>query len=150
MNTTPPVFNVERHNQIIDQIEKHPETWKQNDWHCGTTHCYGGWAQVFSGAKPKHLTGIQDARVWLGLTGYQADIAFFSRNTLEFLKSLPELFSYDQDGYDRTGINQYGRNIYGNALYDGFDRYGCYSNGYDQYGLDKYNNRKPLFGMKNG
>jgi hypothetical protein len=150
-------FNIERHNQIIEQIEKHPETWKQNDWHCGTAHCYAGWAQVFSGKEIDDNTVVRDAREWLGLTKYEADTAFYSGNTLEFLKELPELFTYDKDGrdrygrdrngqdkegYDRNGRDRYGRDRYGRD-YFGRDREGFYRNGYNKYGLDKYNNRKP-------
>jgi hypothetical protein len=95
MNTSPPTFNIERHNQIIEQIEKHPETWDQSEWHCVTTHCYAGWAQIFSGKEPDSGTVIHDAKEWLGLTRRGVFIAFSGDNTLEFLKKLPEIFTYD-------------------------------------------------------
>jgi hypothetical protein len=105
---SPPTFNIERHNQIIEQIEKHPETWNQKLWHCGTTHCYAGWAQIFSGKEPDSITVIHDAIEWLGLTTREAIIAFNSDNTLDFLKKLPKFFTYDQDGYDRDGRDRIG------------------------------------------
>jgi hypothetical protein len=113
MNTSLPTFNIERHNQIIEQIESNPKTWNQEYWHCGTAHCYGGWAQVFSGREPNEHTVMRDAREWLGLTRYQADSAFNANNTLTFLKELPKLFSYDKDGFDRDGFNRYGCRVNG-------------------------------------
>ena len=44
-------MNIERHNQIIAKIEENPSCWNQAHWHCGTAHCYGGWAQILSGKK---------------------------------------------------------------------------------------------------
>jgi hypothetical protein len=129
MNTSPPTFNVERHNQIIEQIEKHPETWKQSEWHCGTAHCYAGWAQIFSGRKVCDTTARRDAIEWLGLTVYESFVAFSPSNTLELLKSIPKLFSYGRDGFNRDGV----------------DRNGYDWSGRDRYGFDRIQNRKNLY-----
>jgi hypothetical protein len=147
MNTSPPTFNIERHNQIIEQIEKHPETWHQGLWHCGTAHCYGGWAQVFSGRKVNDRTTKEDAVEWLGLTTHEANIAFSVHNSLKFLKRLPELFTYDQDGYDLLGYN---RNDF--RTKDGYyKKHPCYSFSRHNYNMadtrenweNIFNNRKP-------
>jgi hypothetical protein len=147
MDTPPPIFNVERHNQIIAQIEKHPETWNQKKWHFGTAHCYGGWAQIFSGKEINEKTARKDAMEWLGLTEVEVPIAFNGFNTLEFLKKLPELFTYDKNGYsldgfdrdgrDREGYDRDGRDPYGYNRY-GWDRLGYDRDGRDPYGYNRY------------
>ena len=37
--------------KAMNQILEHPETWDQTVWHCGTSHCFGGWVQIFGGHK---------------------------------------------------------------------------------------------------
>ena len=93
-------MNIERHNQIIAKIEENPSCWNQKEWHCGTAHCYGGWAQILSGKNADIRAVRRDARQWLGLSSFEADRAFSSVNTLEYLKSLPEMFSSNRDGLD--------------------------------------------------
>ena len=119
-------MNIERHNQIIAKIEENPSCWNQAHWHCGTAHCYGGWAQILSGKKADIATSRRDARQWLDLSFWEAGISFSVFNTLEDLKNLPEMFSYNHDGYTHDGYT-----------HDGYDR-----DGYNRDGLDANLNTK--------
>ncbi len=136
---------------VMAQIEEHPEMWDQSSWHCGTSHCFGGWAQVLSGAQITSDNVRHDARRWLGLTCREADLLFRGGNTLEKLREYVDalvsddygldgygLDGYDRDGYDRNG---YDRNGYDRNGYDdgGRDRDGYDRNGYDRDGLDSLN-----------
>lgn len=46
-------FNKQLADQVLAQIEAHPETWDQTDWRtqrdCGTAYCFAGWAVEMSG-----------------------------------------------------------------------------------------------------
>jgi hypothetical protein len=159
-------MNIERHNAIIARIEADPSCWKQSSWHCGTSHCYGGWAQIESGKPANDSTARGDAREWLDLNRYEAEYAFAGNRTLAELKALPERFNlagydragynrdgydrdgrdragYDRDGFDRYGLDRDGRDRAGYDL-DGRDRAGYDRAGYDRDGLDKNNKRKPV------
>jgi hypothetical protein len=35
--------------RTLDQIEAHPETWKQHVWRCDTGMCFAGWAAELAG-----------------------------------------------------------------------------------------------------
>lgn len=39
-------MRVKRLREIVDYIEKHPEHWDQSTWHCDTSHCVAGFAQI--------------------------------------------------------------------------------------------------------
>lgn len=39
-------MNKERCEQVLQWIEAHPENWNQEAWHCGTTHCFAGVAEM--------------------------------------------------------------------------------------------------------
>ena len=39
-------MNYENYCKVLEQIELHPEQWKQISWHCGGAHCFAGWAEV--------------------------------------------------------------------------------------------------------
>lgn len=67
-----PVPNKERLEAVLEQINKHPKTWIQSDWHCGSSHCFMGWAQVMSGKRPDDDKALADGAKWLGLTHTEA------------------------------------------------------------------------------
>lgn len=113
-------MNIENFQRVFDQIKTHPETWDQKQWHCGSTHCFAGWAQVLAGKNENEKTVQRDARVFLDMSPADA-VYYFSpaRTIAEFEASLDT--GYTHDGYDRDGYHRYG---------------------YDRDGLDKYNKPK--------
>jgi hypothetical protein len=156
-------MNKENFKKVLDHIEAHPETWDQATWHCGTSHCFAGWAQIMSGKEADQKTVVGDAREWLDLSS--ADAAWFFRGDAklqDFRNALSEEGGYNRDGYNRAGYNRdgydcngydcdgynrfgynrlgYNRDGYNRAGYDcaGYDRAG-----YDCDGLDRNNKRRP-------
>jgi hypothetical protein len=145
-----PAIQADNLRAVLAKIEAHPETWYQASWHCDTTHCFGGWAQILSGCEQTERAAQvrRDARRWLGLTRYEADLLFAGQNTLQRIRELVEQFTspgagYDRDGYDRAGYNRdgYDRAGYDRDGYDraGYDRDGYDRDGYDEDGLDSQN-----------
>ena len=147
--------NIENCKLVLKQIKEHPETWNQKKWHCGTSHCFAGWAQILSGKEPDQFTVRKDARVFLGLSRPEANYYFAGSRTLEELETVTKDFydqdgldpdgynqeGYDQEGYDHRGYNCYGYNWEGYNCY-GFNREGYNQEGYDDDNLDKNNNPK--------
>jgi hypothetical protein len=41
--------NKELLQKVVDAIREHPDQWDQTTWHCGTSHCVAGWAEILSG-----------------------------------------------------------------------------------------------------
>lgn len=102
-------MNVQRLQDIIDYIKRHPEEWEQGLWHCGTTHCIAGFAQVARWRSIGYCDGqiremikdiiedtdlydqeadvAPDAREWLEITVYQGLNLFDAGNTLEYLQA---------------------------------------------------------------
>jgi hypothetical protein len=74
--------NIENLKRVIAHIEAHPETWRQDSGHCGTTHCFAGHAQIMSGCKANDETARRDARVFLDLSLGDADYLFSANRTL--------------------------------------------------------------------
>lgn len=70
------IMNKKNLARVMNQIIEHPETWDQSNWHCGTSHCFAGWAQVMSGKNPSDLSASDDAREWLGLGYYDSKWLF--------------------------------------------------------------------------
>ncbi|MDE2000739.1 MAG: hypothetical protein KGI52_17635 [Burkholderiales bacterium] len=141
---TYPPRNLERIKAILDHIEAHPETWNQRNWHCGTTHCFAGHAQLAAGMLANDKTVRADAREWLSLTRAEADYYFARARTLDQLREL--LVPLDADGYDHSGFNRAGFNRdghngdgYDRGGYDhsGFNRAGFNREGYDRAGYDR-------------
>lgn len=114
-----PIFRKDRHDAIIVKIKANPSCWDQSNWHC----CYAGHAQIDSGKTPDNKTARRDARIWLGLTKFEADYLFSKYRTLDQLESF--------------SIHEKRLNYLGNH---GFDKYAFDSNGFDRDGLDKDNN----------
>ena len=127
-------MNEEHYKHVLDKIKKNPKTWNQLHWHCKTTHCFFGHAQIEAGKAPNDDTVRRDAREYLELTAAEATwLASPKRTLADFESFLAEGWyrdGYNRDGYDRAGYNRYGYNRYG------YDR-----DGYDIDGLDR--NFKP-------
>lgn len=109
-----PKVNVELLDQVMAQIEAHPDAWDQTFWatqfiddtgnECGTAFCCAGWAVrlarpdlefVWQGQYAQRvedpaigMTGdIEDvAQRLLGITNGEADRLFDERNTLDDLR----------------------------------------------------------------
>jgi hypothetical protein len=127
----PITFNRENFERVLNHIKAHPETWKQDTWHCGTSHCFAGHAQIMAGNAPDSSTAQRDARIFLGLTRYEAIRLFaVSRSIADFEAFLSA--GYDRDGYDRDGYDR-----------DGYDSAGYNRAGYDSDGLDRDNAPRP-------
>lgn len=114
--------NVELAQQVLEQIEEHPDTWDQGYWaretaSCGTTHCFAGWAVALAEPDAQFAidfdglgTGVirRDGEPWeikdaaidlLGLTSWQADAMFWHSTTLdelrEYVRQLEETGSFE-------------------------------------------------------
>jgi hypothetical protein len=143
-------FNAANFAKVLEKIESCPAEWKQDSWHCGTKHCFAGWAQVLANKPVSNETVRRDARQFLGLTMAEADYLFAGHRTLEDFKSYNRA-GYNRAGYDRAGYNRagydrdgYNRDGYNRAGYnrDGYDRDGYDRDGYDRDGLDRNNQPK--------
>jgi hypothetical protein len=42
-------MNRKNFQTVLDKIKSDPDSWYQASYHCGTTHCFAGWAQILSG-----------------------------------------------------------------------------------------------------
>jgi hypothetical protein len=140
-------MNRENFQKVLDQIQSHPETWKQSSWHCGTTHCFAGWAQILAGKSPDEDTVRRDARMFLELSLADADYLFAPHRPLsdfrEYLATNRAGYNsagYDSDGYDSDGYNSDGYNRAGYDS-DGYNSDGYNSAGYNRawYNSDGYN-----------
>jgi hypothetical protein len=133
-------MNKENVKKVLDAIKANPESWDQTQWHCGSSHCFAGHAQLMSGNPQDSRTTRRDARAFLDMSRVDADWAFAGHRTLDELK---ELLSdgYDRDGYDRDGYDRdgYDRDGYDRDSYnhDGYDHDGYDHDGYDRDGLDR-------------
>jgi len=79
-------MNKENLKAVIDHIKAHPETWDQQTYHCGSTHCLAGHAQIMSGMPENNNCAHRDAREWLGLSDDEADRLFNGNNTIPDLE----------------------------------------------------------------
>ena len=125
----------------VNYIITHPECWNQRVWHCGTSHCIAGLAQIRTGSPV--VDGPGNAATLYDLTPAQADWLFDTCRTLTELWqfAIAHLGGYDRDdrdragynraGYDRAGYNRDGRDR------DGYDRAGYNRDGYDRDGYDR-------------
>lgn len=113
-----PSINFQLLDEIIDHIEKHPETWNQQAWRCETGMCVAGWAvdmsEEFQWLNPEnpdddsvlqiHPDGgemaygdpHEPARQILGLTDMQAGELFAWANELKDIKAYRHIFEEDQ------------------------------------------------------
>ncbi len=127
--------NLENIKLVLDKIETNPECWDQKSWHCGTSHCFGGWAQILSGKEADSGTVRRDARIFFGFNRREAEYYFDGNRTLEELKAALLDF-YDQDGFDQDGFDQNGFNREGLDI-GGYNRDGYNVQGYDRRGYDR-------------
>ena len=96
--------NVELLQKTLDTIKANPQHWSQNSWHCGSSHCFAGFAELIANAVPietheddvlnmrriKKLgvsTPIEAERL-LGISDEDGDVLFYGYNTLEQLERM--------------------------------------------------------------
>ena len=44
--------NVELLQKTLDTIKANPDHWRQSTWHCGTSHCFAGFAELIAKGLP--------------------------------------------------------------------------------------------------
>lgn len=76
-------MNRENYKLVLDKIESDPNCWDQSEWHCGSKHCFAGWAQILSGKEPDAGTVHRDAVDFLDVSFWDAQYLFHGRRTLE-------------------------------------------------------------------
>ena len=90
-------INKELLQLTLNTIKANPKHWNQGKWHCGTTHCFAGFAYLLHMGLPLTtdeydlgedviLATKTIAVKILGITYYQANILFAPDNTLEDLE----------------------------------------------------------------
>jgi hypothetical protein len=145
-------LNRENFQKVLDKIESDPSCWKQDTWHCGTKHCFAGWAQVLSGKPVSNATVRRDARIFLGLTYTEANYLFSPYRKMQDFRDFLAGETYNRDGYNRDGYNRdgynhdgYNRAGYNRAGYnrDGYNHDGYDRDGYDRDGLNASNEPRP-------
>ena len=134
-------MNKENLQKVIDVIEDNPHSWNQKQWHCGTTHCFAGHAQILSGKKEDEITVRTDARIFLDMNFHKFNWVVSSIRTLEDFKSLLNDTDFDIEGFNIDGFDIDGFNCYGYAR-DGYDCNdhclpGYNSDGYNSDGVDR-------------
>jgi hypothetical protein len=86
----------------LDAVLAHPEHWDQKYWHCGTTHCFAGFAEMLRLGEnvsekcpmakysrdedAAGLVGHEETRLWLGLSVTDWSSITHAYNSLETLK----------------------------------------------------------------
>ncbi len=147
MEATTELRGPELARAVMNHILAHPESWNQRHWHCGTSHCFGGFCQIKGGREQTAEAG-SDAQELLGIGYWDARWLFESSRTLYELYSWTKAFieGYAEDGFDSAGFDSAGfdRAGYDSAGYDsagydsaGFDRAGYDSAGFDSAGFDR-------------
>jgi hypothetical protein len=88
--------------KTLEMVKANPDHWDQKHWHCGTSHCFAGFANLLQFELPAetHEDELEDinprldewsvgsATQWLGLTDYEARLLFSSTNRLEDLERI--------------------------------------------------------------
>jgi hypothetical protein len=112
----------ERLQKVVKWIETHPARWYQPSWHCGTSHCVAGVAQLFArgidldedfgdyemprdAAEDHGLDPMADASRWLGLTEPQYRGLFFYTNTLDFVDLRYRVAQIIESPYDYEAMS---------------------------------------------
>jgi hypothetical protein len=102
---------------ILSRIDADPSCWDQFTWHCGTSHCLAGHAQIDSGRSQSGTRAAAEGAHWLGMSPAVARWAFSSSRTLTELRSLLDYdvgsardpAGFDSDGFDSNGYACNGR-----------------------------------------
>lgn len=98
------VVNVELLQKTLDTIKANPQHWNQKVWHCGTSHCFAGFAELIANnlsvetgyeqiralklnSKLESHTG-RYAEKLLGISDEDGDVLFYGYNTLSQLESM--------------------------------------------------------------
>ena len=110
--------NVELLERTLATIKANPEHWYQKNWHCNSSHCFAGFAELLSFGLPIYLNVAalkEDKRLYepvncrvgfnwftkgnateaLGLTEEDATLLFAGGNLLEDLESVVNLLIKD-------------------------------------------------------
>lgn len=96
----------------INQILENPESWDQTEFHCGTSHCFGGWCQILSGnAKSRNVLG--ELPELLGITQAEASWVCYGDRLITEIHGFVDCLINDKEYFDRDGFSR-----------DGFDRAG--------------------------
>jgi hypothetical protein len=96
----------DRRRQVLEWIKANPQHWDQSDWHCQTSHCVAGVAEMFSlnldpvnphdcetviygrSKLGQEISTSLQAREWMGLSQAQADTLFDADNSLGNIEEL--------------------------------------------------------------
>ena len=78
---------------VLEHVQKHPETWDQERWHCGTSHCFAGFAQTWNGAEGDSGTCQEAALEALGITREGGQLLFDCYNTMEEIGTFVDILS---------------------------------------------------------
>lgn len=75
--------------RVKEIIRREPQNLEMSTWHCGTSHCIGGWLQILDGNQPNRLRVREDACRALGLLGpYAANCLFFTDHWPEVFQEM--------------------------------------------------------------
>lgn len=96
--------NVELLQKTLDAIKANPQHWNQQFWHCGTSHCFAGFAELLANnlsvetseeqVRALKLNGELRcstggyAEELLGISDEDSDVLFYGYNTLEQLERM--------------------------------------------------------------
>lgn len=117
-------MNKENFELVLNKIKTDPDQWDQGRWHCGTVHCFTGWAQTLSTGKEDIGTIRTDVMVFLDISSKDFDyLSSLKRTLLDFQEYLNLDGRYDSGGYDIEGYDRDGYNLDGYSR-DGYNRDG--------------------------
>ena len=96
--------NVELLQKTLNAIKANPQHWNQKTWHCGTSHCFAGFAELIANNIPietsaEDLIAIRYTKLLpygtgsyaeklLGISDEDGDVLFHGYNTLEQLERM--------------------------------------------------------------
>ena len=95
--------NVELLQKTLDTIKANPKHWNQRYWHCGTSHCLAGFAELLANnlsvetseeqVRALKLSELrcstrEYAEELLGISDEDSDVLFYEHNTLKQLERM--------------------------------------------------------------
>lgn len=96
--------NVELLQKTLDAIKANPKHWNQKSWHCGTSHCFAGFAELIANGLPVKtsfdeikklkttrklaMSTFIEAERLLGISDEDSDVLFYGYNTLPQLERM--------------------------------------------------------------